>query len=73
MNDDPKTDQIGVDFDDTEIKCLLLGDENERRKAGQEILASFGFRLMGRLREFFWLSDDEKASVIHDTILDIIK
>jgi DNA-directed RNA polymerase specialized sigma24 family protein len=73
MNGTPATEPPAVEFDDTEIKCLLLGDENERQQAVAKLLESFGFRLMGKLREFFWLSEDEKGSVIHDTILEILK
>jgi len=51
----------------------LLGDENERQKAGDTLLQQFGFRLMGKLRRFSLLSDDEKGSVIHDTIIEVLK
>lgn len=73
MDGSKTTDHPAADFDDTEIKCLLLGDENERQKAGDVLFQAFGVRLMGRLREFFWLSDDEKGTVIHETILDVLK
>jgi DNA-directed RNA polymerase specialized sigma24 family protein len=72
MNGNNATEQADAAFDDTEIKCLLLGDENERQKAGDELFKSFSHRLMGKLREFFWLSEDEKGSVIHDTILSVL-
>lgn len=65
-------DPTTAEFDDTELKCLLLGSEKERRQAGNELFRVFNHRLMGKLREFFWLSDEEKASVIHDTILEIL-
>ena len=73
MDGNNATEQAAAEFDDTEIKCLLLGDENERREAGDKILESFGFRLMGKLREFFLLSEDEKGTVVHDTILEVLK
>ena len=60
MDGNNATEQAAAEFDDTEIKCLLLGDENERQKAGDELFQSFNHRLMGKLREFFWLSEDEK-------------
>ena len=34
MNGKDATNQAAAAFDDTELKCLLLGDENERQKAG---------------------------------------
>src|ERR1700677_974737 len=73
MDGNNATEQAAAEFDDTEIKCLLLGDENDRQKAGDELFQAFSHRLMGKLREFFWLSDDEKGSVIHDTILAMVK
>jgi DNA-directed RNA polymerase specialized sigma24 family protein len=73
MDGNNATEQAAAEFDDTEIKCLLLGDENDRQKAGDELFQSFNHRLMGKLREFFWLSEDEKGSVIHDTILAVLK
>lgn len=72
MDGDQATDQTAAEFDDTEIKCLLLGDENERQKAGDALAQEFGIRLMGKLRHFNWLSDDEKGTVIHDTILEVL-
>lgn len=72
MDGNNATEQADTAFDDTEIKCLLLGDENERQRAGDELFKSFSHRLMGKLREFFWLSEDEKGSVIHDTILSVL-
>lgn len=73
MNGKDATNQAAAAFDDTELKCLLLGDENERQKAGDTLLQQFGFRLMGKLRRFTLLSDDEKGSVIHDTIIEVLK
>ena len=73
MNGKEATNQTAAAFDDTELKCLLLGDENERQKAGDTLLQQFGFRLMGKLRRFTLLSDDEKGSVIHDTIIEVLK
>jgi DNA-directed RNA polymerase specialized sigma24 family protein len=73
MNGKEATNQAPDVFDDTELKCLLLGDENERQKAGDTLLLQFGFRLMGKLRRFSLLSDDEKGSVIHDTIIEVLK
>jgi len=73
MDGSKTTDHPAAAYDDTEIKCLLLGDENERQKAGDALFQAFGVRLMGRLREFFWLSDDEKGTVIHETILAVLK
>ena len=73
MNGKEATNQAAAAFDDTELKCLLLGDENERQKAGDTLLQQFGFRLMGKLRRFTLLSDDEKGSVIHDTIIEVLK
>jgi DNA-directed RNA polymerase specialized sigma24 family protein len=73
MDGHETTNQAAAEFDDTEIKCLLLGDENERQKAGDTILQQFGARLMGKLRRFTLLSDDEKGTVIHDTILEVLK
>jgi DNA-directed RNA polymerase specialized sigma24 family protein len=73
MNGKEATNQAAAAFDDTELKCLLLGDENERQKAGDTLLQQFGFRLMGKLRRFSLLSDDEKGSVIHDTIIEVLK
>ena len=72
MDGDQATDQTAAEFDDTEIKCLLLGDENERQKAGDALAQEFGIRLMGKLRHFNWLSDEEKGTVIHDTILEVL-
>jgi len=72
MDDNKATEQPAAGFD-TEVKALLGGGENERQKAGDILLREFGGRLMGKLRSFFWLSDPEKASVIHDTILEVIK
>ena len=57
LDGDQATDQTAAEFDDTEIKCLLLGDENERQKAGDALAQEFGIRLMGKLRHFNWLSD----------------
>lgn len=73
MDGNEATKQAATEFDDTELKCLLLGDENERQKAGDSILQQFGVRLMGKLRRFTLLSDDEKGTVIHDTILEVLK
>ena len=73
MDGSKTTDHPAAAYDDTEIKCLLLGDENERQKAGDALFQAFGVRLMGRLREFFWLSDDEKGTVVHETILAVLK
>lgn len=73
MNGKEATNQAAAVFDDTELKCLLLGDENERQKAGDTLLHQFGFRLMGKLRRFTLLSEDEKGSVIHDTIIEVLK
>jgi DNA-directed RNA polymerase specialized sigma24 family protein len=73
MNGKEATNQAAAAFDDTELKCLLLGDENERQKAGDTLLQQFGFRLMGKLRRFTLLSDDEKGTVIHDTIIEVLK
>ena len=73
MNGKEATNQAPAVFDDTELKCLLLGDESERQKAGDTLLQQFGFRLMGKLRRFNLLSDDEKGSVIHDTIIEVLK
>lgn len=73
MDGKKATDQAAAEFDDTEIKCLLLGDESERQKAGDSLLQQFGVRLMGKLRRFPVLSDDEKGTVIHDTILEVLK
>jgi DNA-directed RNA polymerase specialized sigma24 family protein len=73
MDGNNATEQTAAEFDDTEIKCLLLGDEGERQKAGDALLREFGYRLMGKLRGFNWLSDDEKGTVIHDTILEVLK
>jgi len=72
MDGDKTTNQMAAEFDDTELKCLLLGDENERQKAGDTLLQQFGFRLMGKLRRFSLLSDDEKGTVIHDTIIEVL-
>ena len=47
MDGNNATEQAAGEFDDTEIKCLLLGDENDRQKAGDTLLQQFGFRLMG--------------------------
>lgn len=73
MDGHEATKQAAAEFDDTELKCLLLGDENERQKAGDTLLQQFGVRLMGKLRRFTLLSDDEKGTVIHDTILEVLK
>jgi hypothetical protein len=73
MDGKKATNQAAAEFDDTEIKCLLLGDESERQKAGDSLLQQFGVRLMGKLRRFPVLSDDEKGTVIHDTILEVLK
>jgi len=73
MNGKEATNQAAAAFDDTELKCLLLGDESERQRAGDTLLQQFGFRLMGKLRRFTLLSDDEKGSVIHDTIIEVLK
>ena len=73
MNGKEATNQAAAAFDDTELKCLLLGDESERQKAGDTLLQQFGFRLMGKLRRFTLLSDEEKGSVIHDTIIEVLK
>ena len=73
MNGKEATNQAPTVFDDTELKCLLLGNESERQKAGDTLLQQFGFRLMGKLRRFTLLSDDEKGSVIHDTIIEVLK
>lgn len=73
MNGEKATNQASVEFDDTELKCLLLGDDSERQKAGDALLTQFGVRLLGKLRRFHLLSDDEKGSVIHDTIIDVLK
>lgn len=73
MDGNEATKQAAAEFDDTELKCLLLGDENERQKAGDTLLQQFGARLMGKLRRFPLLSDDEKGTVIHDTILEVLK
>jgi DNA-directed RNA polymerase specialized sigma24 family protein len=73
MNGKEATNQAPAAFDDTELKCLLLGDEKERQTAGDTLLQQFGFRLMGKLRRFTLLSDDEKGSVIHDTILELLR
>lgn len=73
MNGKEATPQAPAAFDDTELKCLLLGDESERQKAGDSLLQQFGFRLMGKLRRFTLLSDDEKGSIIHDTIIEVLK
>jgi len=73
MDGNNATEQAAAEFDDTEIKCLLLGDENERQKAGDTLLQEFGVRLMGKLRGFSWLSDAEKGTIIHDTVLELLK
>ena len=73
MNGNEATNQAAAVFDDTELKCLLLGDENDRQKAGDTLLQQVGFRLMGKLRHFPLLSDEEKGSVIHDTIIEAFK
>jgi hypothetical protein len=73
MNGDKVAGQDVADFDDTEIKCLLLGDERDRQKAANGMMQFFGHRLMGKLRDFYWLSDDEKATVIHDTVIEVLK
>jgi hypothetical protein len=73
MDGNKATDLAAAEFDDTEIKCLLLGDENERQQAGDALMQEFGVRLMGKLRGFYWLSDDEKGTVIHDTILEVLR
>jgi hypothetical protein len=72
MDDDKATEQPMAGFD-AEIKTLLRGDENDRQKAGDALLREFGIRLMGKLRSFFWLTDAEKGSVIHDTVLEVLK
>ena len=32
MHGHKATDQAAAEFDDTEVKCLLLGDENQRQR-----------------------------------------
>jgi hypothetical protein len=52
--------------------CCSVTKTSEQ-KAGDTLLQQFGFRLMGKLRRFTLLSDDEKGSVIHDTIIEVLK
>jgi hypothetical protein len=72
LDDKMATRQTAARFHDTGIPHRL-GGQNHPKEAGEALLREYGARLMVELRSFFWLSETERGSVIHDSILEVLK
>jgi hypothetical protein len=72
-NDDAATTQTAARSADLGARSLRADGGNQPNEAGHALLREYGPRLMVELRNFFWLSESEKGSVIHDAILEVLK
>lgn len=52
MNGKDATNQAAAAFDDTELKCLLLGDENERAEGRRYASATVRLSAYGQAASF---------------------